>query len=99
MSVGLKKVCRTSRLPGASKNSTTTAAITTTVLAVDTASPRRSPVPSSRDRRADRSGSPSASGSGLDGGDTGVNLQVLGLQLGQRPVARQRGQGLVDAGD
>src|ERR1700733_11873656 len=95
MSVGLKKVCLTTRLPGAARKSATSAASTTTVLAVDRATPRRLPSPSSRDRRADRSGS----ASGLDGGDTGVNLQVLGLQLGQRAVALQRRDGLVHAGD
>src|SRR3984957_14805203 len=98
MSVGLKKVCRTTRLPGAAKKSATSAASTMTVLVVDRDTLRRLPSPSIRDRREEKSGSP-PSASGLDGGDTGVNLQVLGLQPGQRAVAPQRGEGLVDAAD
>ena len=58
MSVGLKNVCRTWPLPGASRTMAASAASTTTVLAVDNAAPRRLRSPSIRDRRADRSGSP-----------------------------------------
>jgi hypothetical protein len=60
MSAGLKNVCRTAALPGASRNRAASAASTTIVLAVDTATAPR-PLPSSRDpRRAwpNESGSP-----------------------------------------
>jgi len=60
MSVGLKNVCLTWALPGASRKMASSAASTTTVLVVDSSSPRRLLSPSSRDRRADRSGSPSS---------------------------------------
>ena len=39
MSAGLKNVCLTAALPGASRNSATSAASTTTVLAVDSDQP------------------------------------------------------------
>ena len=65
MSVGLKNVCLTWPLPGASRKIASSAASTTTVLAVDRISPRRSPSPRIRDRRADRSGSPCTSTYGL----------------------------------
>src|ERR1700733_14841610 len=99
MSVGLKNVCLTWRLPGASRKIASSAASTTTVLAVERTSPRRSPELSSRDRRADRSGSPCASAIGLrlDGRDADVDLQVLRRQPGQRAVTLQRGQRLVHA--
>ena len=58
MSAGLKNVCLTWALPGASRKMASTTAITTTVLAVDSATPRRLLSPSIRDRRDDRSGSP-----------------------------------------
>jgi hypothetical protein len=41
MSAGLKNVCRTWPLPGASRMMAASAASTTTVLAVDSAAPRR----------------------------------------------------------
>src|SRR2546421_9336751 len=103
MSSGLKNVCLTWPLPGASSKRAASTASTTTVLAVDSAAPRRPP-PSIRERRADRSGRPcsgspcSGSTLRLDRGDAGEVLQVLRGQLGQRPVALQRGQRLVDAG-
>ena len=50
MSCGLKNVCRTAALPGASQNSATSAASTTIVLAVDTATAPR-PLLSSRGPR------------------------------------------------
>ena len=53
MSVGLKNVCLTWLLPGASRKIASSAASTTTVLAVDRTSPRRSPAPRIRDRGAD----------------------------------------------
>src|SRR5689334_22435 len=111
MSAGLKNVCLTCALPGASRKTATSTPSTTTVLVVDSTTPRRLLSPSSRDRRADRSGSP-ASGSPapggpapgwprtlrLDRGDAGEVLQVLTGQLGQRAVALQRRQRLVHAG-
>src|SRR5690349_5261818 len=106
MSAGLKNVCLTCALPGASRKTATSTASTTTVLAVDSTTPRRLLSPSSLDRRADRSGSP-ASGSPapgwprtlrLDRGDAGEVLQVLTGQLSQRAVALQRRQRLVYAG-
>src|SRR5436309_15428148 len=102
MSAGLRNVCLTWALPGASRKTASSTASTTTVLAVDSTTPRRLPSPSSRDRRAVRSGRPcserrGASNSGLDGGDAGEVLQVLRGQLGQRAVALQRRQRLVHA--
>src|ERR1035438_351286 len=97
MSVGLKNVCRTTALPGASRNRATSAPSTTMVLAVDTATAPR-PLPSSRDpRRAwpkDVWGGPTirTRPSGLDRRHALVDLQVLLLQGGQRAVAIQRGQ-------
>ena len=55
MSVGLRNVCLTTALPGASRKMATSTASTTTVLVVDSTIPRRLLSPSSRDRRADRS--------------------------------------------
>ena len=51
MSVGLKNVCRTSALPGASRKITTIAASTTRVLTVETTVARRPPPDSSRGPR------------------------------------------------
>ena len=51
MSVGLKNVCRTWRLPGASRKTATSAASTTSVLAVEIAVARRPPPDSSRGPR------------------------------------------------
>src|SRR5581483_8301667 len=108
MFAGLKNVWRTFALPGASRNNTTRTPMTTIVDVVETATARLLPgSPSNRDRREPESrfsppssrsaGSPSALPSGLDGGDTDVDLQVLVLQLGERAVRPQRGQCLVDA--
>ena len=58
MSAGLKNVCLTWALPGASRKAAASAASTTTVLAVDNAAPWRLRSPSIRDRRAARLGSP-----------------------------------------
>src|ERR1700730_3431039 len=103
MSAGLQKVCVTWALPGANRKMASPTAITTTVLVVDSATPRRLLSPSIRDRRDDRSPSPWAGKRGasnfrLDWGGAGVELQVFRCQLGQRAVALQRGQGLVHAG-
>src|SRR5215831_1974294 len=118
MSCGLKNVWRTSALPGASRNTATSAPITTSVLAVEMAVARRPPPVSSRGPRpvvpnepgageplSPDGGPPGASpgpdpnGSGLDGRDAQVDLQVLLLQLLQGAVALQGGQRLVDAAD
>ncbi len=64
MSAGLKNVCRTAALPGASRNRAASAASTTIVLAVDTATAPRPPPRSSRDPRR---GSPNESGPPMDG--------------------------------
>src|SRR5579859_51842 len=97
MSAGLRKVCLTWALPGARRKTASSTPSTTTVLAVDSTTPRRLLSPSSRDRRAARSGSPCASKSGLDRRDAGEVLQVPRGQPGQRAVALQRSQRLVHA--
>src|ERR1700735_1965007 len=95
MSVGLKNVCRTAWLPGANQNTASSPARTTSVLIVDAVTLRR--LPPERRNPAAIPGEPAWSG--LNGGDTGVNLQVLVLELLQRAVRPQRGQRLVHAGD
>src|SRR6516162_9019615 len=114
MLAGLKNVCRTWALPGASRKTATSAASTATVLTVEIAAARRPPPLSRRGPRPVVSNDPGIGPpppprimtgrrpcrrSGLDGRDAEVGLQVLLLQLLQRPVALQRGDGLVDAGD
>src|SRR5947208_1000005 len=94
-------VSRSAGRPYPSTKMISSTAGTTMVLAVDSTMPRRLLSPSSRDRRADRSGRPASGRSctlGLDRGDAGEVLQPLRGQLGQRPVALQRGQCLVHAG-
>ncbi len=72
MSAGLKNVCRTAALPGASQNSAASAARTTIVLAVDTATAPRPPLRSIRDprRASPNQGSPEA-GSPYDASNEG----------------------------
>src|SRR6202167_4191043 len=112
MSVGLKNVCRTWALPGASRKTTTIAASTTSVLAEETAVARRPPPDS---RRGPRPVVPNDPGAGpptprlmagcratqswLDRRDGAVDLQVPLLQRLQRPVRLQRRDGLVHARD
>src|SRR5690242_868255 len=110
MSAGSKNVCLTSALPGASRKIATSPASTTTVLAVEIAVARRPPPLSRRGPRPvvpndpgmgpppRLTGAPGPRGrSGLDRRDAEVDLQVLLLQLLQRPVALQRRDGLVHA--
>src|SRR5580698_10383160 len=91
MSDGLKNVCRTTALPGASRNRVLRMASTTMVDVVDSASRPRGLL-SSRERP------PVSYGLGLNGRDDGVDLQVLVLQLLERAVRGQRRQRLVHAG-
>src|SRR6516225_12186811 len=104
MLAGLKNVCRTWALPGASRKMATSAASTATVLAVEIAAARRPPPLSRRGPRPAVSNDPGAGAppppritgrrpravSGLDGRDGEIDLQVLLLQVLQRPVALQR---------
>ena len=86
MSAGLKNVCRTWPLPGASRKMATSAASTTTVLAVDSAAPRRLRSPSIRDRRADRSGSPCASTYGWMVGTLVKSFRYCAVSLASVPL-------------
>src|SRR6185437_8789791 len=102
MSGGLKNVCRTAALPGASRNSAARTASTTMVLAVDSAAPRAwpwPPPPNSREPRRLRSSGDSVTAPTLrrDGRDGQEILQVPLLQAVQRAVALEARDGLVDA--
>src|SRR5262249_24420010 len=104
MSCGLKNVCLTSALPGASRNPATSAASTTTVLTVDTVAARRPPPPLSSPgprpvaRNVFAAGGPDPATSGLQRGDAGVDLQPLLRELVKRAVGLHLGQRLVHAG-
>ena len=81
MSRGSKNVCRTSALPGASRNTATSAPTTTSVLAVETATARRPPPDSSRGPRP-----PPSIGPGIMSGSAGEPVSLVSIrEAGVRP--------------
>src|SRR4051794_2261064 len=99
--LGLKNRSATTSLPGEIATITAITAKKSTVLALDTSTPRfpsaREPLPAS----AEGPGAPGPPATTLllDGGDVQVLLQVLLLQLLERPVFLHRGERLVHAAD
>ena len=87
MSAGLKNVCLTWALPGASRKMPTSTASTTTVLVVDSTTPRRLLSPSIRDRRDDSSGSPCASTYGWMVGTLVKSFRYCAVSLASVPLA------------
>src|SRR5215217_2813622 len=96
---GLKNRSATISLPGESATMTAITAKKSTVLALDTRTPRfpraREPLPASA--RGPGAPGPPPSTLLLDGGDAQVLLQVLLLQLLERPVFLHRAKRLVHA--